>query len=552
MYKLLLVDDEIDVREGLLHEIDWEAHGFTVVDTAENGREAMELVERLTPDVVLTDISMPFMDGLALSEWIRREYPNTRIVLLSGFDEFEYAQRAIKLEVEEYVLKPFDGEQITQTLDKVRARIEAEIARREDMELLREHYRTSLPVLRETFLASLLSRKLPHSQIAEKARTYGLTLEGASYIVSVASLQQFDDSAGSEDGASEARRVSSLRASGDLDLQLFAVLNIAEELWSKQGLGRVFIHQDHLVLIAISSEADPIGLLKETLTVLQDAIAQIDRFLKLSITIGVGEPVSKLAELKDGYEGALQALDYRVLEGSNRIIYIGDVERRFVNRLRFDELKEQELVRCLKVGTSEEVRQVVNELFDEIVRTEASYKDYQVYVIEMLTAVLKAAKDADADLEALFGGSGRIFAEIEQQESLAATRERFISLCTKLAQTISSSRQHSYKQLVQQAIDFTKANYTDSNISVNQVCSHLHISAGYFSSVFKKETKLTFVAYLMNIRMEAAKELLRTTELKAFEIAERVGFSDPNYFSFCFKKQVGISPKEYRNKSQEE
>lgn len=406
MCNLLLIDDEMDVREGLLQEINWEEQGFTVVDTAENGREAMELIERLTPDVVLTDISMPFMDGLALSEWIRREYPNTRIVLLSGIDEFEYAQRAIKLEVEEYVLKPFDSVQITQTLAKVKQRIDAEIAIREDMDLLREHYRTSLPVLRETFLASLLSRKLPHSQIAEKVRTYGLTLTGSSYIVSVISLQHVDGQAETGDAESEKRRIASLRASGDLDLQLFAVLNIAEELWSKQGMGRAFIHQDHVVLISISPEADHIRLMKETLGVLQDAITKIDWFLKLAVTIGVGEPVTKLAELKEGYEGALQALDYRVLEGSNRIIYIGDVERRFVNHLRFDELKEQELTRCLKVGTTEEVRNVVNNLFDEIVRTEASYKDYQVYVIEMLTTVLKAAKDADADLDALFGCSG--------------------------------------------------------------------------------------------------------------------------------------------------
>ncbi|TYP70676.1 two-component system response regulator YesN [Paenibacillus methanolicus] len=549
LYKLLLVDDEIDVREGLLQEIDWAAHGFEVVATAENGREASELVERLIPDVVLTDISMPFMDGLALSEWIRREYPNTRIVLLSGFDEFEYAQRAIKLEVDEYVLKPFDGAQIAATLAKVKARIDAEIARREDMELLREHYRTSLPVLRETFLASLLSRKLPGSQIAEKARTYGLQLAGSGYLVSVISLQTGQEAASAKPGGG---RMSSLLASDDLDLQLFAVLNIAEELWNKQGLGRAFIHQDHIVLLSISAEADHEALLRATLAVLQDTIDQIERFLQLPVTVGVGEPVSGLAELKRGYEGALQAIDYRVLEGSNRIIYIGDVERRFVNRLRFDELKEQELVRSLKLGTGDEVRQVVHELFEEIARTETSYKDYQVYVIELLTAVLKAAKDADADLEGLFGGSGKIFAEIEKQGSIEATREWFGNLCVKLAQTISSSRQHSYRQLVQQAIDFTRANYADSNISVNQVCGHLHISAGYFSSVFKKETKLTFVAYLMNIRMEAAKELLRATDLKAFEIAERVGFSDPNYFSFCFKKQVGISPKEYRNRSQEE
>ncbi len=199
MYKLLLVDDEVDVREGLLSEIDWEKHGFAVEGTAENGREAMELIDRLSPDVVLTDISMPFMDGLALSDWIRREHPAVRIVLLSGYDEFEYAQRAIKLDIDEYILKPFDAEQIVQVLNKVKDRLDVEIARRKDMELLRKHYLTSLPVLRETFLISLLSRKLPISQIVEKARGYELDLKGKQYVVSAVSLEQDPELAGAED-----------------------------------------------------------------------------------------------------------------------------------------------------------------------------------------------------------------------------------------------------------------------------------------------------------------------------------------------------------------
>ncbi|MBW7475987.1 response regulator [Paenibacillus oenotherae] len=563
MYKLLLVDDEADVREGLLHEIDWNRYGFDIVDTAENGREAMELIERHEPDVVLTDISMPFMDGLALSDWIRSTYPATRIVLISGYEEFEYAQRAIKLDVDEYVLKPFDGSQIVQVLHKVKERIDAEAARREDMELLREHYRTSLPVMRETFLASLLSRKLPIWQIEEKARSYGLQLTGRCYIVSAITLQQNaagaaggngngSGSGGESGNGGPQQSEGSLRSSGDIDLKLFAVLNIAEELWVKQAMGKAFIYQNHVILLTISERDDLEAVLQETLSVLQETVHHIERWLKLTVTIGVGAPVTELAELKNGYNDALHALDYRIVQGGNRIIFIGDVERRFVNKLRFDELKEQALVRCMKVGTEEEMREAVNALFDEIGQVHASYKDYQVFMLELLTAVLRAAKDADADLDDIMGGGNMIFTDLMKLDSLQAAREWFASLCIKLVQHITCSRQHSYKQLVQQAIDYTKANYTDSDISVNKVCGHLHISAGYFSSVFKKEVKLTFVSYLMNIRMEAAQRLLRTTELKAFEIAEQVGFGDPNYFSFCFKKQVGISPKEYRNRSKED
>lgn len=128
MYKLILAEDEEDVREGIIAQIDWGSYGFEVVDQAENGREAAESIDRLLPDVVVTDIQMPFMNGLQLSEWIRSRHPNTKIIILTGYDEFEYAQKAIKLQIDEYILKPFSSQELIDTLLKVRKTIEAEIA----------------------------------------------------------------------------------------------------------------------------------------------------------------------------------------------------------------------------------------------------------------------------------------------------------------------------------------------------------------------------------------------------------------------------------------
>lgn len=178
MYKVLLVDDEADVREGLVQEIQWGACGFTIEGTAENGREAMELAERLEPDVVITDISMPFQDGLQLASWLREFQPLCKIVILTGYDEFDYARQAITLSVDEYLLKPFSAESFTELLGKIKDKIDMEVTEREDVRQLKEHYRTSLPLLRESFLASLLTRKLPRSIIEEKTRNYGLSLNG--------------------------------------------------------------------------------------------------------------------------------------------------------------------------------------------------------------------------------------------------------------------------------------------------------------------------------------------------------------------------------------
>jgi two-component system response regulator YesN len=569
LYKVLLVDDEADVREGLLQEVDWEACGFTIAGTAENGQEAKELAERVMPDVVITDISMPFMDGLQLSEWIRTHIPLAKIVILTGYDEFDYARQAVRLSVDEYLLKPFSADAFRELLGKIRARIGAEVAEREDMLRLREHYRTSLPVLGETFLASLLTRKLSRAVIDEKVRSYGLGLEGSRYAVAVLALH-------SQERAEDEAGRASLRASGDRDLMLQAMLNIAKEIWDAAELGAVLIHQDNIALIAIDrinesavskTEGDGTaghvamskpgevrradlahGWQERVQETLGNVLRSIEYYLKLDATVGFGSVTDGLAGLKDSFGDALLALDYRLVLGPGKVIPIGDVERRSGEKLRFDELKEGALVRSLKLGTPDELADAVVAVFADLADSQHSFGDMQVYLLELATAVLRTAKDADAPLEELFGPGFQLHAELFKFAGVPELQAWFHDICLKLMRHIASKRQVGYKDIVEKAIVLTKEHYADSDWSIQRLCSELHVSAGYFSGVFKKEVKLTYGQYMMSTRMEAAMELLRTTELKAFEIAEKVGFADPNYFSFCFKKSAGISPKEYRGR----
>lgn len=208
MYKLILADDEADVREGLAEQIDWAGLGFMVMDTAENGKEAAELIEKHVPDVVVTDIQMPFMSGLQLSDWIRTHYPSTKIIILTGFEEFEYAQQAIRLQIDEYLLKPFSSGELAEVLRKVKRNIDEELAERENVQSLTAHYRQSLPILQSLFLSSLVSRRLPDAEIREKSRNYELDLDGDGYMVSVISVDSLilpEEEEGGSGGSSAAR-----------------------------------------------------------------------------------------------------------------------------------------------------------------------------------------------------------------------------------------------------------------------------------------------------------------------------------------------------------
>ncbi|RTE05605.1 response regulator [Paenibacillus whitsoniae] len=548
MYKLLLADDEEDVREGVVREIDWEAIGYEVIEKAENGKEALEMVERLQPDVVVTDIQMPFMNGLQLAEAIRERFPTIRIIILTGHDEFEYAQRAVKLHIDEYVLKPFSADELVRTLTKVKAHIQEEEAHRKDVQLLKEHYRKSMPVLRENFLATLMNRKLPRDEVFEKAATYGINLAGNRYVVAVLSIDGVLIREEDVENREELAKSVSLKYSEDQALKYFALLNISEEIATKRGLGLIFMHNDQVVFLAASATSDKDTALQEAMRVLEEIRQSVEKYLRFTLTVGIGSVMKDVTKLSYAYEDAVLSLDYRLILGNNRMIYIDDVEQRSVEKIRFDDVKEHALTRCIKVGTVQEIRETMDELFQGI-EAGVSVKDYQIYLLEMLTCILKAAKDANLNVDEVFGDNFVPFTEINKFTSLEEAKHWMTELCASMINHITTDRQYTYKNLVEMAKEYTKAHYPDGDISINKVCGHLHISAGYFSSIFKKETKMTFVNYLNQLRMEAAKELLRTTDMKALEIAERVGYSDANYFSFAFRKYVGVSPKEYRNVS---
>lgn len=186
LYRIILVDDEEEVRQSIIRKINWTEAGFKVVGDAENGEDALEKVEALEPDLILTDIRMPYMDGLTLAERVRQKYPSIKIVIFSGYDDFEYAKQAIKLNVTEYILKPVNVEELTAILKRIKANLDEEIEQKRNVNLLRENYIKSLPILREQFLNELVSYPMPETEVEDKLREYAIPLSGAKKWVAAA------------------------------------------------------------------------------------------------------------------------------------------------------------------------------------------------------------------------------------------------------------------------------------------------------------------------------------------------------------------------------
>lgn len=543
MYKLIIVDDEEEVRKGVLRKIDWQGCGFEIAGEAENGREVLEIAEKCMPDVVLTDIKMPFMDGLKLSEHLREKFPTVKIIILTGFDEFEYAQKALRLNAVEYILKPISAQELTDVLNKVKNRIDEEIAQKEDMQVLKEHYRRSLPVLREKFLTTLITSRLKKDEVLERLDKFDLNLNGSTFLISVLSIDYRN-----EDQKSMAQKDDRVEFNlpDDIELLKLAVLNISEEISSRHNLGMVFIHNEYIVYIS-SCKGNKENILTRTHNVIEEIRQSVQKFLSVTVTIGVGTVCDDITYLSYSYRNAVSALDYRLILGCNRIIFIEDIEPESIQKIIFDELKEQALARCIKVGTDKEIEETVNGLFEEIKDMKVSIKDYQLYLLEILTTILKAAKGSNVNIDNIFGSDANLLVEVYQMNSIQEVKNWILGICKKITSCVTNEREDSCKLIVQKAKDYVRSKYFESDITINKICKYLHISPTYFSSIFKRETKMTFMNYLLNIRMEAAKELLRSTNMKTFEIAEKVGYSEPNYFSYCFKKNLGLSPSEYRH-----
>ena len=330
MYSILLADDEEEVRKGIIRKIDWENLGFQVVGDAENGEEALEKIEQLKPDVVMTDIRMPYMDGLTLSKRIRQKYPSTKILIFSGYDDFEYAQQAIKLNVTEYILKPVNVEELTEILNRVRDNLDEEIEQRRNVRRLRESYQNSLPILREIFLNDLVKGNVPEGEVRARLEEYGVNILGASrWMAAVISTEMPEKE--EQDSLPLKRELIPISVKQFMEDSLkpyfrFAIFNSTSNI---------------IIIVAIDEFNTQTGFIDA----LEDTCKEAGKILGVTITVGVGHESGKLEQIGESYQAAVDALGYQAIVGTGGPIFIRDMEPVNRGRLQLSQKDEVALPR---------------------------------------------------------------------------------------------------------------------------------------------------------------------------------------------------------------
>lgn len=522
LYKVMLVDDEEDVRQAVIRKLDWAALGFEVVGEASNGEEALEMAEKLEPDVIMTDIKMPYMDGLELCRRVKRQLPGIRMAILSGFDEFEYAREAITQQVEDYILKPVDADTMATIFERIRKSLDDEIAKRRDVEKLRRHYEESLPMIRQQALLELLSGNMPTERLGTYLTEHGLDIHADAYCVAVLRYESWEND----------QRLLPISLQELVDDTLSGNLDY-HSLHTRNHIAVLFLLKDGTALETVAE-------------VLRQLFPRCKKQLGIDLHIGLGKLYMRPEDLTRSYHEAVSALEYQFLLEPGQCVYIGDIEPGAGVDHVPDPAYADALFRQIKTGSQEDLREAIADLTLHLKSANTSPQQYQIYLMELLTGLLKLIRtyqldEKEARLETLLNdGMSMRFSNLEE---LAAWLNEY---CENLRCLARQERKDTIRLLIERAKDILTANYMDSDLSLESVCAQLSVSTAYFSTIFKRETGDGFVGYLTGLRMEKALELLQTTDDKTYQISEKIGYTDPNYFSYVFKKRFGVSPSRYK------
>ncbi|MDX9898828.1 MAG: response regulator [Spirochaetia bacterium] len=529
-YKIILVDDEDEVRGRISSKISAES-GFIVVGTAGNGYDALELIEKHEPQVVLTDIKMPYIDGIELAGIIRRDHPTVRIGFITGFDEFDYAREAIELGVKSYLTKPLTQEDIAAFLLKLKRELDDEIRDNYSREQIQKQYEQSIPLVIENCFVSLLASGASGSSAdIEQLRGYGVSLDESPYVVAFAVVERNPESWGIIEfeklKLSVRSRLGSLLDQESLEYYRFMFHE-----------GEVFIVKQKGSEFARTIDA-----------VLNRMARSAEQFMAVRVNVGVSLPHKDFRQLAKAYEEAASALYTGRFGALSPVNHFGQAGERDSGFVRLRETDGKNLEYQLRFGSDEALFACISELKADAKKKAHKASGLNLYAVNLAGLLANYAASLGLDIDELTGGN--LIDSLAHMHSLEELFSWLLSVSTLIRQRGAAAKLGTSRNVLEKATAIMHRRYSDADLTLDAVCNELSISPSYLSQLFRKYKESSFVKYLTGIRMEAAMNLLTTTGDLIVDVAIQVGYKDVYYFSHSFKKWTGVSPKKYReNKS---
>lgn len=541
MLKVFLVEDEIVMREGIKNNINWEEEGFLFAGEASDGELAYPLIQKTKPDIVITDIKMPFMNGLELSALIKKELPDTHIIILSGYDVFDYAKEGISIGVSEYLVKPVTSAKLLEAVKGIAAVIEKEKEKVKYLEQFKQEMKELEAVTRGNFLHEILARHTPSSELFEKGKSLGIDLAAGAYNIMLFKLRELGEK---EMGYSQEM------ADAEEELMLMA---------EKEKRIYVFRRGVEGVEILILGENNE-DVIRARNAFIKKMLGVISNYENVRYFGGIGKVVNRLGEITDSYDGASKAFSYRYMISHNRIISIEDTEKIYLsgeeiqinlNTLDLDKIDRGILLSFLRSGLKEEIQHFIEDFFDSLGDNIKSLLFRQYIVTDMYFCIISFVEELGCDFQDIAEKFGDLKTAFKVMNSTSGCKNYLIGLIKEAILIRDQASTKKYSSIVDKAKRYIGENYHAEHISLNNVAAHVNISPSHFSSIYSQEEGQTFIEYLTAIRMNKAKELLMCSNMKSSEIGFAVGYRDSHYFSYLFKKTQNCTPKEYRMRRSE-
>ncbi|MBK5200497.1 MAG: response regulator [Spirochaetaceae bacterium] len=522
MYSIVFVDDENQVRKTIISRIPWNDLGFEIIGEAENGLEAIDIINEKSPDLVITDIKMPYLDGLDLIKAIKEINPAISVIILSGHDEFSYARKAITLGVDEYVLKPINRDEFIELLIKLKKNLDYKFKSINDKIELNKLYNSVIPQLKQQLINEIYLGKYEENK--DKISKYDLYQNKDYYICVVIDTDVEKD-----------------------NLILLKFNQVLDHFFESSPIILRSILNNQIVLTfsykCMGDRTLEKRLFeKRTFKRIDDIKSYLTFYTKVSFYIGVSQIIESFYDLDKAYIQCNVALNYKPYYEDETIFYIKDLECEYLIKLSEDSADSliDNLLTSIKLSNSGDVEMELDALFS----AETGLDPNEVQ--ELLYRIISSLSNLTISYQLEYKKYSSIFSQINKLTTLSKIVPFLKNICISINKDICKKRESSNVKFVEKAKMLIEQNYFDKNFNLDSICEVLGVSNSYFSSTFKKETKIAFTNALTLSRIEHSKHLLESGDYKTYQVSDKVGFSDSNYFSFCFKKLENVSPTAYR------
>ncbi len=536
MIKVLIVDDDSIARTNIKIMIDWENNGFEICGEASNGQEAIQLINETLPAIIITDMSMPIMDGIALIEYINLNYSQIKIIALSGYEDFEYVRSSMKNGALDYVLKhSLDNGSLVEALKTARKKLMAEISEHNKKAMLEMQIDESRSVLRQKFITQLVQADITEkTEIEQKIADLRLDIETKNIALILFEVDDFSS-------------ICEKFLPKEINKLTSSVEEISAEILKGSVKGVIsHIHDGKFVMIfSFGNMRSDLYIYNLIVTTINRIKSSIKRYLNITACFSYSRIFSDITFIHKYYKEADLLLKDRFFMGKDRIIEESSHSSISNEYLNLEINEEKTIIEALKTKDNDRIEKCLNKIFSRLVDNKSSYNSIQMICAELINIVNRVAREAGIDIKNVYNDKDIPYSSMKKIETLIEMRAWVLKSYTKLAGLIGEMKfDPNYSEYTKKAISYIHKNYKN-NVSLNEAAEYIGINSSYLSRIFKEDCGMGFVEYLNKIRVGYAKRVIESGRMKLKDVVKEAGFNNYTYFFKVFKDVLNMTPVEY-------